>query len=523
MALFNGEVFRILSLFNNICYERIKDKNIYLYEKSSNIILELIENNPNLLYCIKAIIDSYASKRESSIHIGRVDIPIVSEDIINSIDLSNSIIVITSDYYQEAYKRLQKITGVENLDIIYYYLNKENYIEQNYLAKYKNYPLKNIIIFRSGPHASSYVQGMDFADNARAVFEYMLSNKLNNKYKLVWIVKNPKEFSSYADCENVEFISWDWAYGEDREKQEIYFNRLFLAKYVFFTDAYGFARNCRKNQVRVQLWHGCGFKTRVNFVPCEHRYEYNIVIGDEYKKIHANIYGLRNDQVLITGYPKADWLFHLISEERLLRLGIPKSGKYIFWLPTFRNAKKQLSQLNENTLSSDNGMPILNNIVKLAKLNDILNKANIVMIIKLHPFQSMESIHLDNLSNIVLLTNEKLVKEDVQINQLLGWADALVSDYSSVAVDYLILDRPIAFTMDDVEEYSASRGFVFDNIHDWLPGKELYSAEDFYEFIKEIAVNDDSAREKRKVIRKKMHTYYDDKSSERLLNILGIV
>ena len=225
---------------------------------------------------------------------------------------------------------------------------------------------------------------------------------------------------------------------------------------------------------------------------------------------------------MITGYPKADWLFHPISEERLLRLGIPKSGKYIFWLPTFRNAKKQLSQLNENTLSSDNGMPILNNTVKLAKLNDILNKANIVMIIKLHPFQSIESIHVDNLSNIILLTNEKLVKEDVQINQLLGWADALVSDYSSVAVDYLILDRPIAFTMDDVEEYSASRGFVFDNIHDWLPGKELFSSNDFYKFVEEIARGEDYYKEKRETIRYKMHQFYDDKSSERVLHILGI-
>lgn len=402
-------------------------------------------------------------------------------------------------------------------------MSKENYIEQNYLAKYKDYPLKNIIIFRSGPHASSYVRGLDFADNARAVFEYMLSNKLNNRYKLVWIVKNPKEFSAYANCENVEFISWDWAFDEDRKKQEIYFNRLFLSKYVFFTDAYGFARNCRQDQVRVQLWHGCGFKTRVNFVPCEHRYEYNIVISNEYKKIHANIYGLRNDQVLITGYPKIDWLFHPILEERLLRLGIPNSTKYIFWLPTFRSAKKQLSQLNENTLSSDNGLPILNDTGKLSKLNDILNKANMVMIIKLHPFQNIESIHVDNLSNIVLLANEKLIKEDVQINQLLGWADALVSDYSSVAVDYLILDRPIAFTMDDVEKYSASRGFVFDNIHDWLPGKELFNAEDFYEFVKEIAVNEDVAREKRKMIRKRMHTYYDDKSSKRVLSKLGII
>lgn len=108
MVSFDGEVFTILSLFNNICYKHIKDKNIYLYEKSSVITLELIKNTPILLYDIKAIIDNYASKRESSIRIDKVNIPIISEEVINSIDWSSSIVVITSDYYQEAYERLKK-------------------------------------------------------------------------------------------------------------------------------------------------------------------------------------------------------------------------------------------------------------------------------------------------------------------------------------------------------------------------------------------------------------------------------
>ena len=55
------------------------------------------------------------------------------------------------------------------------------------------------------------------------------------------------------------------------------------------------------------------------------------------------------------------------------------------------------------------------------------------------------------------MTNDDLVDAGLEINQILGHADALISDYSSAAVDYLVLDRPEAFTLDDVEVYEKRR------------------------------------------------------------------
>ena len=40
----------------------------------------------------------------------------------------------------------------------------------------------------------------------------------------------------------------------DISVRELYYKTLCLAKYFFFTDAYGFVRNCRPDQVRVQLF-----------------------------------------------------------------------------------------------------------------------------------------------------------------------------------------------------------------------------------------------------------------------------
>jgi CDP-glycerol glycerophosphotransferase (TagB/SpsB family) len=336
-------------------------------------------------------------------------------------------------------------------------------------------------------------------------------------------VKNPEEFGRYKKYPNVSFYSYEWSQSGNERERDCYYDMLCHAKYIFFTDAYGFARNCRKDQIRVQLWHGCGFKTRVNFASCENRYEYNIVISSLYKKIHEDIYGLRADQVLVTGYPKEDWLFHPADKACFSELNIPPAGKYIFWLPTFRSTESKLEMLNQYTIDTQVGLPVIDTQDRLGELNGLLVQNDIVLVIKLHPFQKRETVHLGNYSNIVLVENRQLADKDIQLNRLLGHADALISDYSSAAVDYLILDRPIAFTLDDVNEYENTRGFVFENITEWLPGKEIYNRDDYMSYVREIAEGIDSSSEKRRKIREKMHAFSDDGSSRRVLEKLHII
>lgn len=503
------------------CVEIIRDKKIICYEKSDSYLQELQEQF-SVADRIVVIIDDF-KRNQGRIELNGNSIEIAGSEYLETVDLTDAVIIITSDYFREAYEKLCTIPHVtEQLESIYYFANKETEMELSYRERYADSELENIIVFRSGPHASSYVQGMDFADNSRALFEYMLTEKYNEKYELVWFVKNPEEFIRYNQYENVKFLSFDWGMSDDLKQREEYYRVLCLAKYFFFTDAYGFARNCRQDQIRVQLWHGCGFKTRVNFVRCEKRYEYTTVISDLYARIHADIYGLRDEQVLVTGYAKQDWLFHPVSIDKLEPLGFPMNSKYIFWLPTFRTAKKSLHQLNEYQTASETGLPILYSRSALEELDELLASQNMVLIIKLHPFQDRNLIQCGHLENIVLLENEQLIKADIQINQLLGWADALISDYSSAAVDYLLLNRPIAFTLDDVEEYESSRGFVFENIREWLPGVEIYHQNDFMEFVQSIANGMDSSFEKRNRIREKMYRYFDDGNCYRILDTLDI-
>lgn len=498
----------------------LADKEIICYEKSEAYLCELYDEF-DVKHKVKGIIDD--SKRNQGIFSYEgTDLTVMGSSCLSQIDLKKTALLITSDYFIEVYDKLSKMKSLkDSVDIVYYFANKETKYELEYRKMYQDTLLENIILFRSGPHASSYVKGMDFADNARALFEYMLQNGYNEEYELVWLVKNPNEFVQYRDIKNVKFLSYEWSVSENKEERNSYYHALCLAKYIFFTDAYGFARNCRKDQIRIQLWHGCGFKTRVNFVRCEKRYEYTTVISDVYSKIHQDIYGLREDQILVTGYAKQDWLFHPVMEWRE-KLGIPKAQKYIFWLPTFRTAKEQLQNLNEYELGNQTGLPVVGTYGMLEQLDMLLKSLDAVLVLKLHPFQDREKIGRINMENIVMLDNGQLAEKDIQINQLLGHADALISDYSSAAVDYMILDRPIAFTLDDVREYEQSRGFVFKNIKEWLPGMELLSFEDICCFIKEVGEDIDTTKVKRRELTSKMHKYQDDNSCRRIVESLWI-
>lgn len=470
---------------------------------------------------IAAIVDNTPKMHGTTVIIQR-EIPVVSPEYLRQAEGELALIV-TCDYNDEILEQILREGYLEGKDCsIYRYASKKEQIDLSYRKKYANTALENIVIFRSGPMRKNYVKGADFWDNARALFEYMLEQRYNQTYKLVWLVKHPEEFGQYADIPNVEFMSFDWEDSEDVEKRDRYYHDLCLAKYIFTTDAYDFAKNARKDQVRIQLWHGCGFKTRALFLPCEKRYEYTTVISELYADIHADIYGLRKDQVKITGYAKHDWLFRPYEGDLSEVLGVTKASKYIFWLPTFRIADDKVSRFNQYELNPDTGLPIVMDKGQLEQLNDLLKKRDITLIVKLHPIQKNVLVKDYEFSNIAIIKNQELMEKDLVINRLLASADALISDYSSTAVDYLVLDRPIGFTLDDVEEYESSRGFVFENIKDWLPGKQIFDFKDFCGFIEEIAAGEDSQREKRRSISDKMLKYKDNQNCKRILHTFGI-
>ena len=75
-----------------------------------------------------------------------------------------------------------------------------------------------------------------------------------------------------------------------------------------------------------------------------------------------------------------------------------------------------------------------------------------------------------------------------------------------MAVDYMLLDRPLAYVLVDLEEYKKTRGFVFENPLEYMPGEKICDLKGFKEFTDHIQENKDTFREERHRLLPVMHS-----------------
>lgn len=90
---------------------------------------------------------------------------------------------------------------------------------------------------------------------------------------------------------------------------------------------------------------------------------------------------------------------------------------------------------------------------------------NICIIVKMHPLD-LKKVSL--IRNTIVMDMDKMIKDDIDLYQLLYSTDFLISDYSSIIYDYMILEKPIVMLNSDEEYYSNNRGFMYNPINRFI-------------------------------------------------------
>lgn len=353
----------------------------------------------------------------------------------------------------------------------------------------------------------------DFCDNSRAFYEYLIQNNYNETYKLIWCVKNPEAFCGY-NKKNVIFTSF-------RNKRYFlsYLFHIGTAKTVVYSHATPPFINTDKQTVAC-LWHGTPLKHMDYQQTGKQPFSFLLSASKWCTTALSDCFHIKEDMIKVMGYPRCDQLFE--CNDSLKRLGVDKSKykKVILWMPTFR----QSTELNIiDSSRTQTGLPLVYTMESLTKLNALLTEQNVLMIIKLHPLQDLQGADLLSLSNIKTLTNVELDKQKVQLYHLVENSDILLTDYSSIYFDYLLLDRPIGFIIDDIEEYNHNRGFVVENPLDYMPGHHIRMEQELNNFINDVMNDIDSYSAKRKEINAIMNEFTDNQSCKRLADYLGFV
>lgn len=392
-----------------------------------------------------------------------------------------------------------KKNGIKRtLDVLWQY-KIEIFLEKAVNVFTKNKPLQDKIVIESHN---------DFDCNGGAFYNYLIDNGYNKKYKIVWLVRKKVRESLPENVTCVPLL------GPSLKKAY----HMCTAKY-FTYDCEG-GNKIRKDQVVVYCSHGAGgLKNAKGKLVIPDDVDYILVQSEKYAPIQAEQWSLKPDdkRFVFIGYPAQDTFFDNDKFE-FRKITDKEYNKIILWMPTFRKG----GGYNRNDSSKEQalGIPLIKNLDEYNDLNEQLRKNNVFLVIKIHPKQDLSNLGIFDLSNIKLLTGPEVKKLNIDNYRLIKCADALISDYSGVAYEFLQLNRPIGYVLDDMNEYKL--GFVVDDIHTLMAGHEIYTLEDLNNFVLDVINENDIYKNRREELRDYIYTYHDGNASKRLAELLKL-
>lgn len=373
------------------------------------------------------------------------------------------------------------------------------------LAVTKKKPLKNIIIIESHN---------DFDCNGGAFYNYLIDKMWNKKYIIVWLIRNKRKLVSVQMPENVKVYEVN---------SPSIMKNYYIVRAKYFTADACVTEKVRKDQVSMFFDHGTfSLKNAKNFMNLPETIDYYLTASANFDPIYCEERSIPypNPKLVHLGYPMHDVFYHE-SPSEIRKITNKPYDKVILWMPTFR--KQAGTERNDSNASYPYGIPLLMFREQIENLQNLLKKLNVLLIIKIHPMQDLGTIQLlmqHAGDNMVILTANTVKELDIDNYRLLKDADALISDYSSIAYSFILLDRPLSFVLYDEEEMKY--GLCVDDPEFFLTGSRIYRMSDLIGFIQDVKAGRDEYREERRRLCNWLHEYQDGLSCERIVKFLNM-
>jgi CDP-glycerol glycerophosphotransferase (TagB/SpsB family) len=348
----------------------------------------------------------------------------------------------------------------------------------------------------------------DYSGNVKAFFEYL--NEKTSDYKFVWLVE--KIDSAYEH---------KGSFCVKRSIRGLY--HFFTSRYIITNHSVFASLKCSA-QFLIDFWHGMPVKKVGLFDKREDNrvfkrayvrskaVDFTIATSELYRAILSASFQIDPRKIFVTGQPRNDRLFNtnrLDIQKLFVKDGEKQFEHIIMYAPTFRkNSGKGKSEYRNNIFNfSDYDEELL-----LSELKD----KNILLLFKPHPFEEYKfGLSCRNAENVRLITERFLHEKKLDLHRILGGVDLLITDFSSLYFDFLLLDRPIVFAIPDMQKYSGERGLFLEPLDFWLPGPVTVT---FLNLMDEIVSNLEAPErfsQRRDEVNELVNKYKDSKSCER--------
>ncbi|MFZ5722410.1 MAG: CDP-glycerol glycerophosphotransferase family protein [Pseudomonadota bacterium] len=216
-------------------------------------------------------------------------------------------------------------------------------------------------------------------------------------------------------------------------------------------------------------------------------------------------------QIVETGYPRNDVLAGAdgypaallrvnVDENAEARLSAHRArgGRVVLYAPTFR---------------ADHGSPFADGHLDLAELSRFASAHDVLFAMKLHPVMSGRCV-VDTWPGVVEIDAAS------DVYPLLSEVDVLVTDYSSIFFDFLLLDRPIVFYPYDLDRYTTDERRLLFPYEAMTPGPKARDFPGLLAALAAVLSGDGEWPAQRARVRALAFEHHDGQASRRLAQAL---
>jgi CDP-glycerol glycerophosphotransferase len=261
----------------------------------------------------------------------------------------------------------------------------------------------------------------------------------------------------------------------------------------------------------INIWHGDGPKTTVpEHQASTRRASHYIVSGTaRWGSQKASSFNLKPEELLLIGNPRTSLFSSPSNEEMLADLGLRPGVPIILWAPTYRATAGAKGW--SDSPQADAFAAVLADGGKA--LRDAADSSGRQIALRPHPRDKLTFADV----RFPVISDEALLALRANIYSFLPHVACLVTDYSSVWTDFLLLDRPVAFFCPDLEEYAGARG-LGPGFEELLPGPLFRSDGEFLEYVASAALDDEEQQIQRRGIRDAIGLVLSASPAEDLIN-----
>lgn len=370
------------------------------------------------------------------------------------------------------------------------------YFIKKLLYFFVGFVFNKTIVFESAP---------DISDNTFQIYKMFLTNNLNKRYKMCWLLFDKDGNYSYDKNNNTIFIP-------KKCRIRFFFYSNFAHYYIACNRAL-FGIN--KKQKSIYLGHGTPIKKTSSYFTVPNNVSYQIAQSPNVEELVAEQTNYDRKRVVGLGYPRNDAFFC----KKILKLSdiFGEFDKYIVWYPTFRKYYGK----GEHKPGEGNYIPLLSDSKSIMRLNSFLKSINCFVVIKPH-FARTLNIDLNaSYSNIAFIKDSFFKEHNITSYCFLSLFDALITDYSSVYFDYLLCDKPICMIWDDFDYYNKYNGFVENYNYLCSAATKVYSMEDLFAFVTSLKGNEPAENQiKRSKLSKYVNCSLEGDNSQRVFSFI---